>query len=128
MPTPCTTTYIQIPVSRSSSTGLAFNTRRASGGAYASPGDNANCESFFRTLKREEIRATEYGNVVFKTRLYSVRFPDCRQLLPYRIMEGYPVSRVQRPRCKVDHIAGYPTVVQILSIKSLRFGFTSQKP
>ena len=29
----------------------------------ASPGDNANCESFFRTLKREEIRATEYANV-----------------------------------------------------------------
>jgi transposase InsO family protein len=27
------------------------------------PGDNANCESFFRTLKREEIRATEYANV-----------------------------------------------------------------
>jgi len=29
----------------------------------ASPGDNANCESFFRTLKREEIRATQYANV-----------------------------------------------------------------
>jgi hypothetical protein len=29
----------------------------------ASPGDNANCESFFRTLKRKEIRATEYANV-----------------------------------------------------------------
>src|SRR5260370_29404417 len=29
----------------------------------ASPGDNANCESFFRTLKREEIRAREYANV-----------------------------------------------------------------
>jgi putative transposase len=29
----------------------------------ASPGDNANCESFFRTLKREEIRAGEYANV-----------------------------------------------------------------
>jgi transposase InsO family protein len=29
----------------------------------ANPGDNANCESFFRTLKREEIRATEYANV-----------------------------------------------------------------
>jgi transposase InsO family protein len=29
----------------------------------ASPGDNANCESFFRTLKREEISATEYVNV-----------------------------------------------------------------
>ena len=28
-----------------------------------SPGDNANCESFFRTHKREEIRATEYANV-----------------------------------------------------------------
>jgi putative transposase len=28
-----------------------------------SPGDNANCESFFRTLKREEISATEYANV-----------------------------------------------------------------
>ena len=27
------------------------------------PGDNANCESFFRTLKREEIRATQYANV-----------------------------------------------------------------
>ena len=26
----------------------------------ASPGDNANCESFFRTLKREEIEAREY--------------------------------------------------------------------
>ena len=29
----------------------------------ANPGDNANCESFFRTLKREEIRAAEYANV-----------------------------------------------------------------
>jgi putative transposase len=29
----------------------------------ANPGDNANCESFFSTLKREEIRATEYANV-----------------------------------------------------------------
>jgi putative transposase len=29
----------------------------------ASPGDNANCESFFRTLRREEIRAKEYANV-----------------------------------------------------------------
>jgi len=27
------------------------------------PGDNANCESFFRTLKREEIDAREYGNL-----------------------------------------------------------------
>jgi transposase InsO family protein len=26
----------------------------------ASPGDNANCESFFRTLKREEIDAKDY--------------------------------------------------------------------
>jgi hypothetical protein len=24
------------------------------------PGDNANCESFFRTLKREEVEAKEY--------------------------------------------------------------------
>ncbi len=29
----------------------------------ANPGDNANCESFFRTLKREEIRTREYANV-----------------------------------------------------------------
>jgi len=27
------------------------------------PGDNASCESFFRTLKREEIDATEYRNL-----------------------------------------------------------------
>jgi putative transposase len=27
------------------------------------PGDNANCESFFRTLKREEIRTREYSDV-----------------------------------------------------------------
>src|SRR5258708_2921745 len=27
------------------------------------PGDNANCESFFRTLKREEIEAREYTDV-----------------------------------------------------------------
>jgi putative transposase len=27
------------------------------------PGDNANCESFFRTLKREEIEAREYKDV-----------------------------------------------------------------
>jgi putative transposase len=29
----------------------------------ANPGDNDNCESFFRTLKREEIRTAEYSNV-----------------------------------------------------------------
>jgi len=29
----------------------------------ANPGDNANCESFFRTLKREEIRTREYSDV-----------------------------------------------------------------
>jgi putative transposase len=29
----------------------------------ANPGDNANCESFFRTLKREEIRTREYTDV-----------------------------------------------------------------
>src|SRR5260370_11346585 len=29
----------------------------------ASPDDNANCESFFRTLKREEITPTEYAHV-----------------------------------------------------------------
>jgi transposase InsO family protein len=29
----------------------------------ANPGDNANCESFFRTLKREEIRTREYADV-----------------------------------------------------------------
>ena len=29
----------------------------------ANPGDNANCESFFRTLKREEIRTREYESV-----------------------------------------------------------------
>jgi transposase InsO family protein len=29
----------------------------------ANPGDNANCESFLRTLKREEIRTREYADV-----------------------------------------------------------------
>jgi transposase InsO family protein len=29
----------------------------------ASPGDNANCESFFRTLKREEVDAKEYKDL-----------------------------------------------------------------
>jgi transposase InsO family protein len=29
----------------------------------ASPGDNANCESFFRTLKREEVEAKEYKDL-----------------------------------------------------------------
>jgi|ERR1700737_368870 len=29
----------------------------------ASPGDNANCESFFRTLKREEADAKEYRDL-----------------------------------------------------------------
>ncbi len=29
----------------------------------ANPGDNANCESFFRTLKREEIRTRGYADV-----------------------------------------------------------------
>lgn len=37
------------------------------------------------------------------------------------------VIRVQRPRCKVDHLAGYPTVVQIPSIRSPWFGLTSKK-
>jgi len=41
----------------------------------ASPGDNANCESFFRTLKREEIRATQYANVE-DLRTKSSRFID----------------------------------------------------
>jgi transposase InsO family protein len=27
------------------------------------PGDNANCESFFRTLKREEVEAKEYADL-----------------------------------------------------------------
>src|SRR5258708_30178244 len=35
----------------------------ASASPPANPGDNANCETFFRTLKREEIRAVEYANV-----------------------------------------------------------------
>jgi transposase InsO family protein len=30
----------------------------------ANPGDNANCESFFRTLKREEIRTREYAQAI----------------------------------------------------------------
>jgi putative transposase len=29
----------------------------------ANPYDNASCESFFKTLKREEIYATEYGDI-----------------------------------------------------------------
>ncbi len=41
----------------------------------ASPGDNANCESFFRTLKREEIRAKEYGSVE-ELRMKISRFID----------------------------------------------------
>ena len=41
----------------------------------ANPGDNANCESFFRTLKREEIRAKEYGSVE-ELRMKISRFID----------------------------------------------------
>lgn len=40
------------------------------------PGDNANCESFFRTLKREEIRATEYQDLE-DLRLNVSAFIDC---------------------------------------------------
>jgi len=41
----------------------------------ANPGDNANCESFFRTLKREEIRAKEYGSAE-ELRIKISRFID----------------------------------------------------
>lgn len=41
-----------------------------------SPGDNANCESFFRTLKREEIDAKEYRDLD-DLRLNIAAFIDC---------------------------------------------------
>jgi putative transposase len=53
----------------------------------ANPGDNANCESFFRTLKREEIRAAEYANVenlqVNISRFIDNYYNRKRSLAPY---------------------------------------------
>jgi putative transposase len=40
------------------------------------PGDNANCESFFRTLKREEVEAKEYRDLE-DLRLNITLFIDC---------------------------------------------------
>lgn len=40
------------------------------------PGDNANCESFFRTLKREEIDAKEYSDIE-DLRVNMSAFIDC---------------------------------------------------
>jgi transposase InsO family protein len=48
-----------------------------------SPGDNANCESFFRTLKREEVEAKEYMDL-----------EDLRQNISYFIDRYYNEERL----------------------------------
>ena len=45
----------------------------------ANPYDNTSCESFMKTLKREEIYANDYHGITKPNAYRSVRFPgvDC---------------------------------------------------
>src|SRR5258706_4775377 len=69
----------------------------------ANPYDNASCESFFKTLKREEIYATEYADLddlrkdikEFIERYYNQK--QLHSALGYRSPEEFeqPIDRVE---------------------------------